>query len=126
MMGPLAAQDDNGRYSMTPTPDGFLKLDSRTGAVSECRRGVEGYQCRLVADERSALQAEIDRLERDNAELKDRVAGTGASPAPGSGTPPEGRSTSPSEDEVDRALGVMEKFLRRFMTILREEPGKPI
>jgi hypothetical protein len=27
----------------------------------------------------------------------------------------------PSDEDVDRALGVMERFLRRFMNMLREE-----
>ena len=32
----------------------------------------------------------------------------------------------PRDDEIDRALGFMEKLLRRFMSILREDTGKPI
>jgi hypothetical protein len=124
---PLAAEEQNGRYTMAPTTDGFLRLDSRTGEVSECRREADAYRCRLVADERSALQAEIDRLEQENAALKERLARAGGPmEPPGSGAKPGAPTRSPSEVEVDRALGVMERFVRRFMSILRDERADPI
>jgi hypothetical protein len=124
---PATGQDQDGRYAIAPIPDGFLRLDSRTGQVSECRREAEGYRCRMVADERNALQAEIDRLERDNAALRERLARSGGAPQPPNReTGPGATSRSPSEAEVDRALGVMERFVRRFMSILREERGDPI
>src|SRR3712207_9293641 len=72
LTGPAGAEDGNGRYRLSPTPDGYLKLNSRSGAVSECKRGPDGYRCRLVPDEQAALQAEIDRLAKENAALRDR------------------------------------------------------
>ena len=74
LTGPAGAEDGDGRYRLSPTPDGYLKLDSRSGAVSECKRGPDGYQCRLVPDEQAALQAEIDRLAKENAALRDQLA----------------------------------------------------
>jgi HAMP domain-containing protein len=120
---PLAAQEASGRYSMTATADGFLKLDSKTGAVSDCRREATGYQCRLVADERNALQAEIDRLVDENNALKDRLAAAGSAAKPDSRVTPPSPAV-PSDEEIDRALGLMEKFMRRFKTFLREDPPK--
>jgi hypothetical protein len=120
------AEDPDGRYRVTPTSDGFLKLDSRTGAISECKSGAAGFQCRLVPDDQTVLQQEIDRLATENAELKRRLGdgragpekpGTGGSPAPGS---------LPPTDEVERGLGIVEKFVRRMMRIMREEAEKPI
>ena len=67
------AEDADGRYRMLPTADGFLKLDTRSGAVSECKPGREGYQCRIVRDDQLALQAEIDRLARENSALKEQL-----------------------------------------------------
>ena len=32
------AEDADGRYRMFPTYEGFLKLDTRSGAVRECKR----------------------------------------------------------------------------------------
>src|SRR3954447_8579287 len=110
-------EDGDGRYRLSPTSDGFLKLDSRSGAVSECKRGPDGYQCRLVPDEQAALQAEIDRLVKENAALREQLARVGPPPPerPGESARPEKAPVLPREDEVDRALGLMEKFLRRFM-----------
>ena len=128
LTGPAGAEDADGRYRLSPTPDGYLKLDSRSGAVSECKRGPDGYQCRLVPDEQAALQAEIDRLVKENAALREQLATAGPPPPerPGESARPEKAPVLPREDEADRALGLMEKFLRRFMSILREETGKAI
>ena len=55
---------------MTPTEGGFLRLDKETGAVSFCTVDAGLSVCRVSADERAALENEIARLRRDNAELK--------------------------------------------------------
>jgi len=49
---------------------GFLRLDKETGAVSFCTVDAGLSVCRVSADERAALENEIARLRRDNAELK--------------------------------------------------------
>src|SRR4051812_32991069 len=126
LTGPAGAEDGDGRYRLSPTPDGFLKLDSRSGAVSACKRGPDGYQCRLVPDEQAALQAEIDRLAKENTALREQLATAGLPlpERPGESTKPS--PVLPRDDQIDRALGFMEKLLRRFMSILREDTGKPI
>ena len=53
---------ENGRYSFNPVADGVLRLDTRTGQVSQCSRGDVGWACKVVPDERSALETEIARL----------------------------------------------------------------
>ncbi len=120
------AEDVDGRYRMFPTTEGFLKLDTRSGAVSECKRGPDSYQCRLVPDEQRALQAEIDRLAGENAALKEQLAKAGP-PLPE--RPAESTMPSPvlpRDEDIDRTLGYIERFLRRLMSILRDETGKPI
>src|SRR3954464_13578684 len=84
------AEDVDGRYRMFPTAEGFLKLDTRSGAVSECKRGQETHQCRLVPDEQGALQAAIDRPPVVNAALEERLAKAGPplSDRPGESTRP--------------------------------------
>lgn len=64
---------ENGRFALSPVPDGFLRLDTRSGAVSICTNN-GGWACRLVPDERSALDSEIGRLQSDNNRLKDELA----------------------------------------------------
>ena len=61
---------ENGRYSINPVADGVLRLDTCTGQVSQCSRSDVGWACKVVPDERSALETEIARLQGDNASLK--------------------------------------------------------
>ncbi|HEY8580231.1 MAG TPA: hypothetical protein VIL72_10125 [Beijerinckiaceae bacterium] len=109
----------DGRFSMTPAGDGFLRLDTRTGAVSHCRTNGNGLQCRAGADERAALDAEIERLGKENAELKRKLA-QATDQAPGARL----RNALPTDDEVNRAMGWMEQFMRRMMRVMREEAPK--
>ena len=69
-----APDSENGRYSMTPIPEGVLRLDTRTGTVSTCTRNGAGWACYAVPDERTALDAEIGRLQAEVETLKGRLA----------------------------------------------------
>jgi hypothetical protein len=110
------ATAENGRYSMTPVQDGFLRLDTRTGAVAMCRLVNGAPECRLAADERAALDNEIGRLQAENRDLRLNASG------PGAAKPPSGL---PSDKDMDRALSFAEKFMRGMMRIMREEGGAP-
>jgi len=100
---------ENGRYAMTPAPGGFLRLDTRTGATSLCQVENGAARCAAAAEDRSALQAEVDRLARENERLR------GASP----------NGALPSADDFNRAMDYAEKFMRRMMRLMREEePSK--
>jgi hypothetical protein len=76
---PAAAQrlmpdNGNGRYSLVPKGDGFMRLDSRTGEISICAWRGAGWECVGVPDDRAAYDAEIGRL-RDMVErLKRELA----------------------------------------------------
>src|SRR5262249_4528383 len=61
---------ENGRYSFNPVADGVLRLDTRTGQISQCSRSEVGWACKVVPDERSALETEIARVQGENASLK--------------------------------------------------------
>ncbi|MFN3889388.1 MAG: hypothetical protein ACK4MV_03245 [Beijerinckiaceae bacterium] len=112
---PPAPQERDGRYSMTPAPDGgFLRLDTRTGAVSHCRIVNADLQCRSGADERAALQSEIDRLARENEDLKSKLAQN----RPGDRL----RNALPSDQEIDTAVNFMQRLMRRMMNLFREDP----
>jgi hypothetical protein len=112
---PAAPVERDGRFSMTPAPEGgFLRLDTRTGMVSLCRLVDGALQCRSGADERAALQSEIDRLAKENEDLKGKVAQV----TPGDRL----RNVLPSDKEIDTALGFMERMMRRMMNMFRDSP----
>lgn len=111
---------DNGRFSMVPAGDGFLKLDTRTGQTSLCR--VEGgvARCQIAADERQAYETEIARLTKEVQAQKDGKSATDKSAKPG-----EDESWGPyAQRNLDRALDYAEKFIRRMMQIMREETNR--
>ena len=110
------AVGEPGRYTMTPTEGGFLRLDTQAGSVSFCTVKDGLSLCRASADEKAALEAEVSRLRRENAELRSKLSGAPTAQPNGSGMP--------SEEEFERTLSFTERFLRRMMKILREEaPG---
>ena len=46
--GSKLVPDANGRYALAPIDGGVLKLDTRTGAVTECRRTADALNCALA------------------------------------------------------------------------------
>ena len=65
---------EKGRYSMSTVGSNVVRLDTRTGAVSTCSNTGAGWACYAVPDERAALDAEIGRLQAENARLKTELA----------------------------------------------------
>jgi hypothetical protein len=126
-------ESENGRFSFKEVPDGVLKLDSRTGQVSLCSRIGETWACRMLPDDRVALEDEIGRLVDANAALKKelearRSAAPGeapraeAPPAPNPPAPPQAAPKSgerdfnlPSDKDVDRMMAFLEKMWRRLL-----------
>jgi hypothetical protein len=115
---------ENGRYSFNPVADGVLRLDTRTGQVSQCSRSDAGWTCKAVPDERSSLEAEIARLQGENATLKKELLARGL-PLPGVPSPPAARPSEPelklpSDAEVDKVMSFLEKIWRRLVEMGRE------
>ena len=114
---------ENGRYGFNPVADGVLRLDTRTGQVSQCSRSDAGWTCNAVPDERSALETEIARLQGENATLKKELLARGL-PVPGvpsqSGAKPsEPELRLPSDAEVDKVMSFLEKTWRRLIEMGR-------
>jgi hypothetical protein len=114
----------NGRYSFNSVADGVLRLDTRTGQVSECSRSDAGWACKLVPDERSALEAEIARLQGENASLKKELLARGP-PTPGA---PDPELKLPSDADVDKVISYLENVWRRLIemgrTVLKDVEKK--
>ena len=119
---------ENGRYSFNPVSDGVLRLDTRTGQVSHCSRSDAGWACKVIPDERSALESEIARLQDESATLKKELLARGL-PAPGAPTssttkPDEPEFKLPSDADVDKMISFLEKFWRRLITSDRRENAR--
>lgn len=106
---PVIIAPEKDRFTLQPADGGFLRMNKDTGTVSFCsvKEGVS--VCRLGADERAALEAEIERLRTENARLKSASAA------------PRKPSTLPDEQEFEKALSFTERFLRRIMRLFKEE-----
>ena len=132
--GTAAAQSapdtENGRYTLSPAADGFLRLDTRTGAMSTCMNSNAGWACYAVPDERAALDAEIGRLQGENDKLKAQLAARGAAPGKIEDALPksdkevkpgvaEGQRKLeiplPSDQDMDRVLSFLERAWRRLI-----------
>lgn len=129
-----APSGEDARYSFHRVGDTFLRLDSRTGAVSQCGWSNSGWACKLVPDERSALDGEINRLQRDNAELKKSLLSRGIdlprgmvaeAPAAAAPVPPANvpdatarEPKMPSDAELDRAFAFMKNVWRRMIDMM--------
>ena len=118
-------ESEDSRYTFNRADDGYLRLDGRTGQVSLCTRRPVGWACQAVPDERTALEAEIARLQGENVTLKKELVAHNL-PLPGTVKPdqpaeraqfakkvPEGwkpplqlhvGDEAGDEDEVERAV----------------------
>ena len=121
---------ENGRYSFSAVPDGMLRLDTRTGAVSLCGKQAAGWACNSVPDERAALENEIARLQRENGALKKDMLARGLPLPGGVASAPSASQRElnlklplPSDAEIDRVMSAFEKMWRRLVDMVGKSPG---
>jgi hypothetical protein len=64
-IGVLAAyaQSDDERYTLEKSANGYVRMDKQTGEMSICQEQSGQLVCKLAADERSAFEGEVDRLQ---------------------------------------------------------------
>jgi hypothetical protein len=126
-----APDSENGRYSFHQVTEGMLRLDTRTGQVSLCAKQASSYNCTAVPDDRTAMESEIARLQRENGTLKKELLARNV-PLPGGVTGDQSTSSRelnlrmplPSDAEIDRMMSVFEKMWRRLVDMVKREENK--
>ena len=104
-LGPVALADDlPGRYTIERVEDGFLRLDSMTGAVSLCAPRNKVWSCATVSDDTETLRAE-------NEALKDRIAELEAASK---------TLTLPSDEDIDRMMDMLNRMVERLIGMTRD------
>jgi hypothetical protein len=132
--------NENGRYTLSQVPDGVVRLDTRTGAVSTCNNSGAGWACYAVPDERAAYDAEIGRLQAENEKSKaeieklktelasrppvteDKAAEVQKDQTPKKDTEPKVAEAPrkieiplPSDRDMDRVMSFLEQAWRRLV-----------
>lgn len=107
----LAEEQDMARFALEKTESGFVRLDRQTGALTLCQEKDGALVCRMAADERAAYEEDLTRLEK-RVEALEKTLADGRLPA--SGEP------MPSDEEVERSIGIMERFMRSFFGLVEE------
>jgi hypothetical protein len=115
-------ENEDSRFSFFRVDDGFLRLDGHTGQVSICTRRQAGWLCQALPEERAAFEAEIARLQGDNATLKKEVLAHGL-PLPGGISPDSpatagSRSPAATDHEGNQVMGVIENVWRRLVAMI--------
>lgn len=115
-----AGAAETERYELEQSGDAWIRMDKQTGEMSRCEERGGQLVCRLAADERAAFEADMDRLNERVAGLEARIATLENSLSQ------RLERSLPTEEEFEKSLGYMERFLRGFMDIVRDmEEGKP-
>lgn len=127
-----ASATEPDRFRLERSPNGYVRMDTKTGEMSICEEKWGELVCRTAADERTALQNEIERLQGELKALNDKLARVEAleervARLENSMTARIEKSL-PTEEDFNRTMSYMERFFRSFMGIVRDfenEDDKP-
>jgi len=122
LIGPARADEptpdtEGGHYVFSKQATGFLRLDTRSGAVSLCTEQPVGWACQTAPEDRAVFENEIARLQSENAALKKVLLAHGLSLPPG--VAPDAATSKtlrlPSDADIDRAIAFVGHFWQRFV-----------
>jgi hypothetical protein len=133
-----AAKPDT-RYSFRRDGEAFIRLDHVSGEVSRCAPRTAGWACTAAPEERTALDAEIARLQEtvaalrnDNAALTRQLAAretpppphvapeSAPAPAPKGYRVPDVELRLPTNEDIDRAANFVRRVWRHLLDMLND------
>ena len=109
-----AQAEDAGRYRLEKSADVYVRMDVLTGEMSLCMERSSQLVCKSAAEERTAFQDEIERLQGTVKALDERIAKLENSLSA------RLESNLPSEEDFTKTMSYMERFLRGFMGIVKD------
>lgn len=113
------------RFTMQAIDGGILRLDSETGSMALCTKQAQGLICEVVGEPASG-SGDSDRLAAENRELRaeiKRLEALLAMEVPQKPAHRGPRFELPSEEDVDKALGYMERMLKKFRDKFKDLEG---
>jgi hypothetical protein len=114
----FAQSNDTARYQLISVSGGFVRLDMVTGVMTFCRDEVDSFRCGPIAADPAKADAEPEAgaVPKQDEAKRDRGRDDMMKEERGF------REDDKSTEDFDRALSMMEKAMRSFMAITRENP----
>jgi hypothetical protein len=129
------APASSGRFEILEHGGGFVRLDRQTGELSYCTIGESGLACRVAAEEREAYQKALSEFEERLSRLEGQSGAEAGGDTGGDtgttsskrqdrfvpeGSPPDGTEGGDAERELDQAMNLAERAMKRFFDVIRE------
>jgi hypothetical protein len=106
------AAGDGPRFTFEKTPDGIVRMDTRTGEMSLCREQSGDIVCRGGGNDDQSLRGEVDALRHRVDALQKRLDDIE--------TKLNGQALDvPDEHEFERGLHAMDRFFNHFMGMMK-------
>ena len=137
-----AGEETSGRFTMSPTDGGVIRLDRQTGAMSFCSGTGTDWSCKDMPETESILKKRVETLEAEKrAREAEKALPSHDTPGPsavlpeprppveGDVPPPPGDLAMPTEKDVDKLFdyveGMVKKFKERIDRLEREAKKEP-
>jgi len=108
LTGTASAQTEE-RYRLERTENGYVRMDTQTGAMTLCQEQGGELVCRPATDEQATGTSDTRTLQQRVESLEGRVKALEQDTSAG----------LPGEQEFEQSLNMMERFFRRFVDIVR-------
>jgi hypothetical protein len=119
--GETTPDSEGGRYVFSKQANGFLRLDTQSGAVALCSEQPVGWTCQTAPEDRALFESEIARLQNENAALKKVVLAhglalpTGVAPEASAAPSEQSSVRLPSDADIDRVIDFVGRVWQRLV-----------